>query len=423
MRAALLTLLIAALARPPRRTRPTPRWTGPVRRWRCGPPTWTRPPSARRGSPAPAARPVLLSPGTGATADENFSWNYERSLTARGIPWCGITMPGHAQGDIQVSAEYLVHAIRRIHRLSGRRVAVMGHSQGGMSMRWALRFWPDTRPMVDDVIGFAGSNHGTDSGGGCANGCTPAGWQQGAESNFIAALNSRAETHAGVSYTEVYTHRDEVVTPERRRQRQLVGARRRGPDHERGHPGHLPREHQRALHRRDHRPGGLRAGHGRARPRRPRVGGAGRPRGVHPGVRARGGPDLPRHLPADRVRGAGGGGGRGAREHDRRAGGAPGARAALLRVRRVHAGQRRLGRRRPLRHRHRHRPRHGVRPGRAGPDAVRAAAAAAGPPGQEPQGHRPLLRRRRRRAGDRLPHGPHLAQGPPGGPRARRSWC
>ena len=73
-----------------------------------------------------------------------------------------------------------MHAIRRIHRISGRRVAVMGHSQGGMSMRWALRFWPDTRAMVDDVIGFAGSNHGTDSGGGCANGCTPAGWQQGA---------------------------------------------------------------------------------------------------------------------------------------------------------------------------------------------------------------------------------------------------
>ena len=46
------------------------------------------------------------------------------------------------------------------------------------------------------------------------------------------------------------------------------------------------------------------------------------------------------------------------------------------------------------------------------------APAAARPPGQEPQGHRPLLRGRRRRAGDRLPHRPHLAQGPPGGPRA-----
>ena len=124
--------------------------------------------AATRCSPgiANAGRaPVLLSPGTGATADENFSWNYMRSLTARGIPWCGLSMPDHAQNDIQVAGEYLVHAIRRIHRLSGRRVAVMGHSQGGMSMRWALRFWPDTRAMVDDVIGFAGSNHGTGSGG------------------------------------------------------------------------------------------------------------------------------------------------------------------------------------------------------------------------------------------------------------------
>ena len=76
-------------------------------------------------------------------------------------------MPMHTLNDIQVAAEYLVHAIRRMHRLSGRRIAVMGHSQGGMSMRWALRFWPDTRPMVDDVIGFAGSNHGTTGGGGC----------------------------------------------------------------------------------------------------------------------------------------------------------------------------------------------------------------------------------------------------------------
>ena len=52
--------------------------------------------AATRCSPgiANATRaPVLLSPGTGATADENFSWNYMRSLTARGIPWCGITMP------------------------------------------------------------------------------------------------------------------------------------------------------------------------------------------------------------------------------------------------------------------------------------------------------------------------------------------
>jgi hypothetical protein len=157
--------------------------------------------------------PVLLSPATGVTADQNYSWNYESAFTARGIPWCQVTMPQRTLGDIQVAAEYLVNAIRTMHARSGRRIAVMGHSQGGMSMRWALRFWPDTRPMGDDVIGFAGSNHGTTAGGDCSNGCTPASWQQGAKSNFIAALNSLAETQPGISYTEIYTHTDEVVQP------------------------------------------------------------------------------------------------------------------------------------------------------------------------------------------------------------------
>jgi hypothetical protein len=83
-----------------------------------------------------------------------------------------------------------------------------------MSMRWPLRFWPDTRKLVDDVIGFSGSNHGTTAlGGGCAAGCPPADWQQGYQSNFIRALNSYAETFPGVSYTEIYSHTDEVVDP------------------------------------------------------------------------------------------------------------------------------------------------------------------------------------------------------------------
>jgi hypothetical protein len=159
--------------------------------------------------------PVLLNPATGVTPQENYSWNWEPALTRLGIPWCTYTAPHHALDDIETSGEYLVHAIRAVHALAGRRIAVMGHSQGGMSMRWGLRFWPDTRAMVDDVIGFSGSNHGTTAVSPivCAGGCPPAGWQQAADSRFIAALNSRAETFPGISYTEVYTTTDEVVQP------------------------------------------------------------------------------------------------------------------------------------------------------------------------------------------------------------------
>ena len=153
-------------------------------------------------------------------------------------------MPYDTLGDIQIAGEYLVYAIRTMHALAHRRIAVMGHSQGGMSMRWALRFWPDTRAMVDDVIGMAGTNHGTTSLGACCvgvHGCPPADWQQGAGSNFIAALNSGAETFAGISYTEIFTHTDEVVQPNSRPDATRVGAaHRRRRDHQRRHAGHLP---------------------------------------------------------------------------------------------------------------------------------------------------------------------------------------
>lgn len=171
---------------------------------------------ACHGDPHSGGEPVLLNPATAVTPDQDYSWTYEKAFTAQGRYWCAVTMPQHTFEDIQVSGEYLVYAIRAMHAAAGRRIAVMGHSQGGMSMRWPLRFWPDTRAMVDDVIGMAGSNHGTTALPVCHAGlttCTPAVWQQQAGSKFLEALNSRAETFAGISYTEVFTHLDEVVVP------------------------------------------------------------------------------------------------------------------------------------------------------------------------------------------------------------------
>ncbi|QIX28471.1 lipase [Nocardioides sp. JQ2195] len=168
------------------------------------------------GNPAAKRQPVLLNPATSVTPEQNYSWSYEPAFTAQHRYWCAVTMPFHTYGDIQVAGEHLVHAIRTMHRRTGRRIAVLGHSQGGMSMRWALRFWPDTRAMVDDVIGMAPSNHGTTAITGCIKGlttCTPAVWQQQKDSRFMKALNSRAETFRGISYTVIYTHTDEVVTP------------------------------------------------------------------------------------------------------------------------------------------------------------------------------------------------------------------
>src|SRR5881397_4031779 len=90
--------------------------------------------------------PVLLLPATGVNSDQNYSWNYERAFAANGTPYCTSDQPGKRNqnlGDIQVRGQYVTYAIRRVHQLAGRRIAVMGHSQGGMVMRWSLRFWPD----------------------------------------------------------------------------------------------------------------------------------------------------------------------------------------------------------------------------------------------------------------------------------------
>jgi hypothetical protein len=158
-------------------------------------------------------RPVLLVPGTGEDPDW-YAWTYEPALAKLGIPYCTVTLPAHATGDIQVAGEYVVSAIRTMYARAGRRVDVLGHSQGGMVPRWALRFWPDTRAMVDDLVGLAPSNHGTQSARlACASECNAASWQQKDGSNFIGALNDPVETFAGISYTAVYSHDDEIVTP------------------------------------------------------------------------------------------------------------------------------------------------------------------------------------------------------------------
>jgi pimeloyl-ACP methyl ester carboxylesterase len=161
--------------------------------------------------------PVLLNPGTSTTPSENFGWNWEPALQKLGIPYCAYTAPEQTLGPIDISGEYLVYAIRTEYALAGRQIAIIGHSQGGMSMRWALRFWPDTRKMVADVVGLEPDNDGTTvvTDQDCASaGCPAADWDQTYESPFIRALNSGAQTFAGISYTNTYSVDDELVHPD-----------------------------------------------------------------------------------------------------------------------------------------------------------------------------------------------------------------
>lgn len=80
---------------------------------------------------------ALFVPGTTLTPQE-FSWNWFRALDSQGYPYCAVTLPNNAMSDAQISAEYIVHAVRHVHEISGRRITLLGHSQGGTVARFAL---------------------------------------------------------------------------------------------------------------------------------------------------------------------------------------------------------------------------------------------------------------------------------------------
>jgi len=161
--------------------------------------------------------PVLFLHGTTSSSAADWSWNWNRAFQQLGWAYCDLDLPQSGNGDIAVAAQYVVQAIRSMSSTGHRKVSLVGHSQGGMIGRWALKYWPDTRSKVDDYVALVPSNHGTDIFNlQCANplfGCPAANWQQSAGSHFMAALNDGPQTWPGISYTNVSTILDEVVVP------------------------------------------------------------------------------------------------------------------------------------------------------------------------------------------------------------------
>jgi hypothetical protein len=163
----------------------------------------------------PEHRPVLLVHGTSITVQENWGWTYIPALTTAGYDICTVQMPDYAFVDVQVSAEYVVYAIRQAARLSGQRISVVGVSQGGIEPRWALKWWPDIHDDVASYVGMATPNHGSLYGNGCAGSCIPSVWQQAVGSNLLSALNRGTEAPylGSVSYTDVYSQTDDIIQP------------------------------------------------------------------------------------------------------------------------------------------------------------------------------------------------------------------
>lgn len=162
--------------------------------------------------------PIVLVTGTGATGEEIYGL-LKGAFDGYGHPVCSVDFPARMMGDVQVSAQYLVNAIRYVNSQSGRKVAVYGVSQGGLLPRWALTWWPSLRDQVDDVVAVAGTQHGTTSiptGFNCSAiiPCPAAFWQQRKGSNLLNRLNAYPdETPGSTSWTTVYSRTDELVKP------------------------------------------------------------------------------------------------------------------------------------------------------------------------------------------------------------------
>ncbi len=159
-------------------------------------------------------QPVLLLPAAQRTPRANWEGGYTEALAQTGRVACTVPLVANGAGDIQESAEYVVSAVRDLARRSGRRIAIVGHSQGGFAAVWALRFWPDLAPHVSDVVSFGSAYQGVwvarttcDLRGRCE----PGSWQVATGSHFIEALNRGDPTRKQTSYTSIYSETDEFT--------------------------------------------------------------------------------------------------------------------------------------------------------------------------------------------------------------------
>ncbi|MFK0250418.1 hypothetical protein ACIQUM_37450 [Amycolatopsis azurea] len=118
------------------------------------------------------------------------------SLLSRGeageLTVCGISFPDNGGADLQLSAEYVTYAVRKLNAESGRKVSMIGHSLGGVPGVWATQFWPDLAGKVDDVISMGAPLNGTSTFGAvCAIGlCSAAARQLSPGSRFVKKLQT-----------------------------------------------------------------------------------------------------------------------------------------------------------------------------------------------------------------------------------------
>lgn len=163
--------------------------------------------------------PVILIPGTAIPAGTTYYFSFSKLSTSTPVDVVWVNLPRASLSDAQVNAEYVAYAINYISALCiGKSAVVVSWSQGGLDTQWALKYWPSTRPAVQDFIALSPDFHGTiEEAAICPAltfvACTPSIWQQAWEAEFIRTLRSDGGDQAYVPTTIVYSSFDEIVEP------------------------------------------------------------------------------------------------------------------------------------------------------------------------------------------------------------------
>jgi triacylglycerol lipase len=199
-------------------------------------PTWLE----KEGVPPPGANvpcepkerhpyPVVLVHGTFETMDQNWAVLSPR-LEEKGYCVFALNYGNRGLGRIGESARELDVFVDHVLAYTGAgKVSLVGHSQGGMMPRYWIKYLGG-KSKVDDLVGLAPSNYGTELGEASSEDSTAEDWgieggsepaanpcysceQQGAGSRFLRRLNEGDDTPGPGSFTVIATDDDEIIIP------------------------------------------------------------------------------------------------------------------------------------------------------------------------------------------------------------------
>jgi triacylglycerol lipase len=156
--------------------------------------------------------PVLLVHGTGVTSEENWR-TYVPWLLGTGRGVCTVELVRRGTVDLQRSVERVVHGVRTVAARHRGRIDVVGHSQGGTQLVYAIKFWPDLARLVDDYVGLAPLVNKSLFGDlRCQTPCGEPIQQTRSGSRWMRSFLTHP-LPAGPSYTTIASRYDEVVVP------------------------------------------------------------------------------------------------------------------------------------------------------------------------------------------------------------------